>query len=180
MIKEKTKVTNSRSARSVPLADVERHREEEQETTHEVYFLYTCNRIKIGTSRHAQRRIMQDISPCCPAPCVLLGTIRGGQVVESRLHRRFDGDAIGNEWFEISDELHVFICEDDRRAKKLKKAQDDYRRWLRVETVRMERDNEGPPHQPGGAASRQVQITSGRDSSCISIVARQDRRLSGG
>lgn len=171
-------VPGSRSARSIPLAEIERRKEEEQETTHEVYFLYYCNRIKIGMSRHAQRRVMMDIAPHCVAPLLIIGTIPGGGIVEARLHARFKEDSDSNEWFHLSPELRDFLCEDRDRAHRLKTAEGRYREWLRREVIEMERNNEGPPDQPGRGARRHVPVASSGSVSCIADLARQGGRLS--
>lgn len=113
--------------------EIERTRELEQADSHEVYFLYSCNRVKIGTSRHHQRRVLQDISPYCPAPLFLLGAVPGGPIVEGRLHERFADALIRNEWFELTSDLRSFLMEDEDRADRLDAAEDDYVDWLEDE-----------------------------------------------
>lgn len=113
-------------------------REAEQAKTHEVYFLYACGRIKIGVSNHALRRVMREISPCCPAPLHLIGTIPGGPILEARLHERFSDSAMRDEWFFLDPELREYLCEDRGRAGRLTAAEKHYRDWLKAEAATIE------------------------------------------
>lgn len=107
-------------------------REAEQARTHEIYFLYACDRIKIGTSNHTLRRF-KEISSHCPVPNQIIGTIPGGPILEARLHEQFNESAMRDEWFFLDQELRDFLCKDQERARRLKLAEELYLEWLRTE-----------------------------------------------
>lgn len=101
----------------------------------DVYFLYACNRIKIGTSRNHLQRVLNEIVPYCPAPLFLIGTIHGGRILEASLHARFWVARAHSEWFELWPELREFLCEDRERAEALKSAEEQYSEWLNDERL---------------------------------------------
>lgn len=170
-------VPQSRSARSVPLADIERRREAEQ-INHDIYFLYGCDRIKIGTSRNANRRIFADIAPYSPCPLVVLGTIQGGTIAEARLHRRFKEYEIGNEWFYLGSDLRAFLCEYESMARRLEEAERIYLKWLRIELAHMEASNESPPNKPRGGARRSIPLDGRGEETRIVYLAHEPGQLS--
>jgi hypothetical protein len=96
----------------------------------DVYFLYACNRIKIGTSRNHHQRVLNEIVPYCPAPLFMIGTIPGGRSLEAGMHTRFSAAWAHSEWFELWPELREFLCEDRKRAHALEAAEDQYLEWL--------------------------------------------------
>lgn len=151
------------SAESVPamgpdgkLRSVRARRLIAQSTSHQVYFLYACGRIKIGTSKDPLRRALIDILPYCPVPLVMLGTIIGGPVIEGQLHKRFEAERIRDEWFRLSPELRAFLCDDETRKLRLEDAEDDYEEWLEEELYEQQQIYAGAGDRPDGEASRPV------------------------
>lgn len=125
----------------------------------DVYFLYCCNRVKIGWSRNnPQRRVLIDIAPLLPAPAHLIGCVRASVHSESELHARFAADRIHHEWFDLSPDLRSFLCEDERREDRLEMAEDTYRDFIEDEYHRIFKGepNDNPPGQPGRPALRPV------------------------
>jgi hypothetical protein len=114
--------------------------EAEEPLTGEVYFLYACNRIKIGFSRRPEGRMLIEIAPYCPAPLFLIGTIPGNLTAERRMHSRFEDDRADAEWFTLNHELREFLCEDEDRSRKLTAAEDFYFEWLQAELA-IQREN---------------------------------------
>lgn len=132
----------------------------------EVYFLYSCNRVKIGWSRNNhQRRVLVDIAPYLPAPAHLLGHVRASAHSEIELHERFSADRIHHEWFDLSPELRAFLCQDERRADRLETAEDTYRDFIEDEYHRIFKGepDDRPPDQPKRAALRAIPIDSASD-----------------
>lgn len=127
-----------------------------QSTSHEVYFLYACGRIKIGTSRDPFKRAMRDILPYCPVPLVMIGTIVGGPIVEGQLHKRFEASRMRDEWFMLTSELRAFLCEDEDRKRQLEDAEDDYEEWLEEELDEQRQIYAGTGDRPCGEGSRAV------------------------
>lgn len=122
-------------------AAITRNREAQEAQTHEVYFLYCAGRVKIGTSNHALRRVMIEITPYCPVPHIILGTIPGGPIAEARLHDRFAYSRDHAEWFHLDPDLRPFLCEDQRRAERLDAAEGRYHEWLLAELARFQNRN---------------------------------------
>lgn len=116
-------------------------REEQQQARHKVYFAYSCNRIKIGTSRNHIRRITQEILPYCPQPVSLVKVINGGKIVEARLHAHFAAARWRDEWFDLTPELRAYLCENEASAENLAQAEEDYRDWLLCEIEDQEEIN---------------------------------------
>lgn len=127
-----------------------------QSTSHEVYFLYACGRIKIGTSKDPLRRAMMDILPYCPVPLFMIGTIVGGHILEGQLHKRFEQSRMRDEWFILTPELRAFLCEDEARKDRLEEAEDDYEEWLEEELDEQRQMYAGAGDRPCGEASRAV------------------------
>jgi len=71
-----------------------------------VYFIWADppGLIKIGTARDVTQRL-QSLTTMSPVPLRLLGTLPGGQRVESRLHARFGEARRHGEWFEPAPSL---------------------------------------------------------------------------
>ncbi|MCK1543460.1 GIY-YIG nuclease family protein [Bradyrhizobium sp. 179] len=99
----------------------------------EVYFLYACNRIKIGWSRNHIQRALNEISPYCPAPLFFIGATPGDRALEAQLHARFAADRAHGEWFDLGPHLREFLCEDQARARMLMAAERHYLGWLEEE-----------------------------------------------
>lgn len=77
----------------------------------QVYFARSSDRIKIGTSRDAAKRIAA-LSIANPHPIEIIATFEGGRDLERALHRRLKKHCAKNEWFfdcaevrEVIDEL---------------------------------------------------------------------------
>lgn len=139
MIEEKTEVPNEYVS---PFSRAMRDRREaEQAKTHHVYFLYSCNLIKIGTSRDYVRRIVGDIAPYSAAPISILKVIPGGKILEGRLHSRFEAAHAQDEWFDLSPELRTYLNEDERTSEALAGAEESYRDWLKEELAYQEKIN---------------------------------------
>jgi len=109
----------------VPRVDLERKRQE-KEMLHTVYFLYCCDRIKIGSASHLPIR-MEQLQNASPLALILVKALSGGKTLEG-----------GGEWFWLSPALREFILEDNCLAGKLKKAEEGYLNFLRDELKYME------------------------------------------
>jgi Meiotically up-regulated gene 113 len=120
----------------VPRVDLERKRQE-KEMLHTVYFLYCCDRIKIGSASHLPIR-MEQLQNASPLALILVKALAGGKTLEAKIHRRFDDACVGGEWFWLSPALREFILEDNCLAGKLKKAEEGYLNFLRDELKYME------------------------------------------
>lgn len=125
----------------VPRVDLERQRAAAELRTHEVYFLYSCNRIKIGTSRRHNRRVVYEIAPYCPAPLIVLGTIPGGQIIESQTHQRFSEAWAFAEWFDLTPDLRSYLSDERCWSASLSNAEISYRGWLHEQIAHQEMHN---------------------------------------
>lgn len=88
-----------------------RHREarEVQRRDALVYFIQRGKGpIKIGRAADVPRRMM-DIQNGNAERLRLLGTVPGGQKMETEMHRRFAAYRIGGEWFQCKGELAAFV-----------------------------------------------------------------------
>lgn len=75
-----------------------------------VYFIESCNKIKIGHTVKIKQRF-QALQIGCPAPMFLLATIPGGSREEFLLHRGFKAHRSHGEWFEKHKEILDYIQE---------------------------------------------------------------------
>jgi hypothetical protein len=82
-----------------------------------VYFVSASTaqwqRVKIGKAKDVRKRI-SELQTGCPTELRLLGTIRAdsdmhAMQMESDLHSRFSGYAVGGEWFQLTAPLREFI-----------------------------------------------------------------------
>jgi len=73
-------------------------------TGESVYFIGVVgrNRVKIGISNNPKRRLAELQHARGDDTLVLLGVLPGGRSLEFRLHRLFDDDRLGGEWFRCS------------------------------------------------------------------------------
>jgi len=75
-----------------------------------VYFVANADgQIKIGRARNFVRRL-SALRSSNPSPLTPLGVARGGAIVESALHERFDEWREHGEWFTDCEELREFIA----------------------------------------------------------------------
>lgn len=76
-----------------------------------IYFIFapTANRIKIGFSKHPEKRV-NSIMTSSPFELELLGVINGTLEEEQALHQRFSHLRAHREWFEATPELRAYIA----------------------------------------------------------------------
>lgn len=75
-----------------------------QRTSSRVYFLSDGELIKIGFSERPEFR-KEDLEKEVGLPLTLIGTLPGGAMLESRLHRRFSDFRVRGEWFSITEDM---------------------------------------------------------------------------
>lgn len=73
-----------------------------------VYFVEGGGLIKIGFSIDPQRRLAAMMIGC-PVTLTLLGTLRGNEATERRLHAKFSRFRVRYEWFEDAPKIREFI-----------------------------------------------------------------------
>lgn len=69
--------------------------------TYDIYFITTLEEpgpVKIGLSINPEKRF-KTIQNCSPVKLKLLGTIKGDDVLEYLLHKRFERFRLHGEWF---------------------------------------------------------------------------------
>lgn len=78
---------------------------------HQVYFIGHGDDgpIKIGTSRDTNTRL-KALQTASPMPLQLLASVGGSYQFEHRLHKLFEHESLGREWFRRSDRLMMFIA----------------------------------------------------------------------
>ena len=75
-----------------------------------VYFIQSIfgGPIKIGCTINIDKRLC-DLQAGSPIKLVLLGTICGSYEEESKLHKRFGKHRIHGEWFNLSEDLYIYL-----------------------------------------------------------------------
>lgn len=75
-----------------------------------IYFVRSGDAVKIGYAERPDKRI-PSLKTANPNELVVLGVMEGGVGDEKELHRRFSRRRLRGEWFELSNEILVFIEE---------------------------------------------------------------------
>lgn len=78
--------------------------------TERIYFIQSelGGPIKIGCTNNLEKRLC-DLQAGSPLKLILLGTIYGGYEKEENLHKRFGKHRIHGEWFNLSDDLYIYL-----------------------------------------------------------------------
>lgn len=69
-----------------------------------IYFIECCERVKVGYSTNAPRRIA-GLGNTCPFPCKTLAIIPGTEAQEQQVHKLLQASRRNGEWFERTQEI---------------------------------------------------------------------------